>query len=185
VTQTTLRVIAGELKGRRLAGPSWEGLRPTSDRLRETIFNVLAPLVPGARVLDAYAGTGAVGIEALSRGAAHVTFAERDPRAVRLIEDNLARCGVLDRYTVLRTDVARGELSGSFDIVFLDPPYTIDAGEASAAVAGLVAPDGRLVVEHARRTEAPESVGPLTRARTLHSGDSTLTIYRTRERVNP
>lgn len=181
----TLRVIAGELKGRRLLGPSWDGLRPTSDRLRETLFNVLAPHLPGARVLDAYAGTGAVGIEALSRGAAHVTFADHDARAVRLIEDNLARCGVQDRYTVLRADFNAARIRGSFDVVFLDPPYTVDPGEAVEAVAGLVKDGGRLVVEHARKTEPPESVAALTRTRTLHAGDSTLTFYRTREPVNP
>src|SRR5260370_16880319 len=74
-----MRVIAGSLKGRRLHAPSWPGLRPTSDKLRETIFNILAPRIPGANVLDGYAGTGALGIEALSRGAAAVTFVERDP----------------------------------------------------------------------------------------------------------
>jgi 16S rRNA (guanine966-N2)-methyltransferase len=89
-----MRIIAGSLKGRRLDAPSWNGLRPTSDKLRETLFNVLAPRMEGARVLDGYAGTGAVGIEALSRGASHVTFVERDPRAVRLIETNLDRCGI-------------------------------------------------------------------------------------------
>ena len=87
-----MRVITGAFKGRRLAPPTWEGLRPTSDRLRETLFNVLAGQVEGARVLDGYCGTGAVGIEALSRGAAHVTFVDRDPRATRLVEANLATC---------------------------------------------------------------------------------------------
>ena len=89
-----MRVIAGTLKGRRLDAPDWQGLRPTSDKLRETLFNVLAPRILGAQVLDGYAGTGAVGIEALSRGAAHVTFVERDPRALKLIEANLERCGM-------------------------------------------------------------------------------------------
>ncbi len=89
-----MRIIAGSLKGRRLDAPDWHGLRPTSDKLRETLFNVLAPRIEEARVLDGYAGTGAVGIEALSRGAAHVTFVERDPRALKLIEANLERCGV-------------------------------------------------------------------------------------------
>ena len=86
IAHSQMRVIAGSLKGRRLEAPRWEGLRPTSDRLRETLFNVLAPVIEGARVIDGYAGTGAVGIEALSRGAAHVTFIEQDMRAVRLIE---------------------------------------------------------------------------------------------------
>src|SRR5229473_2384951 len=86
----SMRVIAGSLKGRRLKAPGWDGLRPTSDKLRETLFNVIGARVQGARVLDGYAGTGAIGIEALSRGAAHVTFVERDRRAVKLIEANLA-----------------------------------------------------------------------------------------------
>ena len=185
VRAATLRVIAGSLKGRRLAGPSFEGLRPTSDRLRETLFNVLAPHVAGARVLDAYAGTGSVGIEALSRGAAHVTFADLAPAAVQLIEANLERCGVRDRYTVLRADVGAGRLTGTFDIVFLDPPYAVEPADVIAAVAGLVADGGWLVMEHARKTEPPEAVGTLTRTRMLRSGDSTLTFYRTREPVTP
>src|SRR5687767_14582516 len=97
-----MRVIAGELKGRKLNAPTWEGLRPTSDKLRETLFNVIAQRVPGARVLDLYAGTGAIGIEALSRGAAHVTFVEKDARAVKLIEENLQRSGVSDRHVIIR-----------------------------------------------------------------------------------
>ena len=89
-----MRVIAGSLKGRRLDPPTWDGVRPTSDKLRETLFNVVAQRVAEARVLDAYAGTGAIGIEALSRGAAHVTFVDRDPRSLKLVEQNLQRCGV-------------------------------------------------------------------------------------------
>src|SRR3954469_6339371 len=102
-----MRVIAGTLKGRRLKAPTWEGLRPTSDKLRETLFNILAPRVGGARVLDGYAGTGAVGIEALSRGAAHVTFIERDRRAQALIAANLAHCAVAEGYAIIRASVAR------------------------------------------------------------------------------
>jgi len=119
-----MRVIAGTLKGRTLDAPKWDGLRPTSDKLRETLFNVLATRIQGARVLDGFAGTGAVGIEALSRGAAHVTFVDRDPRAVALIETNLERCGVTDRYAIIRVRFAVTEQlagSGPFDVVFLDP----------------------------------------------------------------
>src|SRR3954469_17824416 len=95
-----MRIVAGAFKGRTLTSPTWEGLRPTSDRLRETLFAIVGPSIAGARVLDGYAGTGAIGIEALSRGAAHVTFVERDARAVMLIEHNLAmldRAGARDR----------------------------------------------------------------------------------------
>src|SRR5438477_4535718 len=102
-----MRVIAGSLKGRRLKPPTWEGLRPTSDKLRETLFNVIGPRVAGARVLDGYAGTGAIGIEAISRGAAHVTFVEADRRAQILIADNLRACGIETGYTMLRSTMAR------------------------------------------------------------------------------
>src|ERR671939_659548 len=102
-----MRVIAGSLKGRRLKAPAWEGLRPTSDKLRETLFNILAPRVAGARVLDGYAGTGALGIEALSRGATHVTFIEQDRRAAALIADNLSRCGVANGYAIIRAPAKR------------------------------------------------------------------------------
>ena len=95
-----MRVIAGRFKGRRLKTPTWDGLRPTSDKLRETLFNILAPRVEGARVLDGFAGTGAVGIEALSRGAAFVLFVEQSRRAAALIAANLAGCGVEQGYTI-------------------------------------------------------------------------------------
>src|SRR5829696_8006606 len=135
-----VRVIAGRFKGRRLKAPTWDGLRPTSDKLRETLFNIVAPRIEGARVLDGYAGTGAVGIEALSRGAAHVTFVEQDPRARGLIAENLARCGLLmtsirgsshrgvgqgDGYTIERgsAEDVLSRLEPVFDVVYLDPPY--------------------------------------------------------------
>src|SRR5436190_2999794 len=122
-----MRVIAGSLRGRRLKTPDWDGLRPTSDKLRETLFNILAPRIAGARVLDGFAGTGALGIEALSRGAAAVTFIEQDRRAQALIEANLAQCGIDTGYNLVRGGVARAiqaleaPASEPFDIVLLDP----------------------------------------------------------------
>jgi 16S rRNA (guanine966-N2)-methyltransferase len=175
-----MRVIAGTLKGRRLKPPTWDGLRPTSDKLRETLFNVLAPLVEGARVLDGYAGTGAVGIEALSRGAAHVTFVERDRRAQALIAANLEACGVRDGYAIIRADIVRAGVdlpAATFDLVLLDPPYGHDATASIASVARLLAANGTLVLEHARRTPAPAAVGELTWTRDVVSGDSALTLY--------
>ena len=175
-----MRIIAGSLKGRRLKPPTWDGLRPTSDKLRETLFNILSPVVAGARVLDGFAGTGAVGIEALSRGAAHVTFVERDRRAQALIAANLAGCGVADGYVIIRAGIERAaaELSpASFDLVLLDPPYDHDAAAAIQSVAGLLAANGTLVLEHARRRAAPVSVGELTRTREVVSGDSALALY--------
>lgn len=177
----SMRVIAGRLKGRRLEAPDWPGLRPTSDKLRETLFNVLAPRIDGARVLDGYAGTGAVGIEGLSRGAAHVTFVERDARAVRLIEANLRRCAVADRYAIIRAgfeDAPPRLGGGRFDIVFLDPPYGVDElAAALGAAAPLVAAGGVLVIEHAKRDEAPARAEPLVKTRDLVSGDSALAFY--------
>src|SRR3977135_1836909 len=97
-----MRVIAGSLKGRRLKTPVWQGLRPTSDKLRETLFNILAPRVADARVLDAYAGTGAPGLEALSRGARFATFVDDDRRATALIAENVAHCGIADQCAIIR-----------------------------------------------------------------------------------
>jgi 16S rRNA (guanine966-N2)-methyltransferase len=180
-----VRIIAGTLKGRRLDAPSWDGLRPTSDKLRETLFNVLAPRIVDASFLDAYAGTGAVGIEALSRGAAAVTFVEADRRAVALIESNLRRCAVTDRYAIIRAGFADvpARLAGrAFDIVFVDPPYGAnELREALAVAAPLVAGDGTLVLEHATRDAAPEVAGALARTRDVVSGDSALAFYRRAE----
>jgi 16S rRNA (guanine966-N2)-methyltransferase len=178
-----MRIISGTLKGRRLATPDWDGLRPTSDRLRETLFNVLASGMDDARFLDGFAGTGAVGIEALSRGAAHVTFVERDPRAVRLIEANLGRCAVENRYAIIRARFAdaasRLAADPPFSIVFLDPPYGPgELRDALAAAAPLLAPDGLLVIEHAKRDRAPAEAADLRLVRELKSGDSALAFYR-------
>ena len=187
-----MRVIAGSLKGRRLRTPWWDGLRPTSDKLRETLFNILAPRIAGARVLDGYAGTGALGIEALSRGAAWVTLIDDDRRAQTLIAENLARCGIENSYAIIRAKVARALDSlhnqpafEPFEIVLLDPPYalrSISAGgddlEAVLTAAGRVlAPTGVLVLERARRDPAPETAGRLRHSRTVVSGDSALTFY--------
>ena len=175
-----IRVIGGQLKGRRLETPDWDGLRPTSDRLRETLFNILMPRIAGARVLDGYAGTGAVGIEALSRGAAHVTFVDHDPRAAALIRTNLTRCGVSDRHVIIRARLAgaSGRLDGRFDIVFLDPPYGAAELESGLdAGAPLVGKEGLLVIEHATRDAAPGSAHGLARTRELIQGDSALAFY--------
>ncbi len=176
-----MRIIAGRLKGRRLAAPTWDGLRPTSDKLRETLFNILAPRVAGARLLDGYAGTGAIGIEALSRGAADVAFVERDRRAATLIARNLAACGVTEGYTIDCGDLVavleRRRLEAPFDLIVLDPPYDLaNPGAALEASAGCLAADGLLVLERASR-RPPEVPAALHRVRDVTSGDSTLTFF--------
>jgi 16S rRNA (guanine966-N2)-methyltransferase len=182
-----VRVVAGEFRGRQLKSPTWEGLRPTSDRLRETLFNILGPSVRGARVLDGFAGTGAIGIEALSRGAAHVTFIDKDPRAVKLIAANLVALGLgrdsarEDSHAIIRAgfaDAARQWPDGDFDLIVLDPPYAETAvADAIAAVHPLVKPGTRLVVEHGTRYAAPPAQAGLRLQRTVTAGDSALSFY--------
>jgi 16S rRNA (guanine(966)-N(2))-methyltransferase RsmD len=171
-----MRIIAGKFKGRRLEGPKGAGVRPTSDGLRETLFNVLGDRVEGARVLDAFAGTGAVGLEALSRGAAHVTFVERDRAAATVLERNVAACRAGEACMIVRGEFAR--TVGRFDVVWLDPPY--DGTDLAALVeraASLVEPAGLVVVEHSRRRATPPAVPGLARTRELVAGDSALSFY--------
>jgi len=177
-----MRIIAGSLKGRRLSAPPGQDVRPTSDSLRETLFNILASGVAGARVLDAFAGTGAVGLEALSRGARHVTFVEREPRVIKVLEQNVAACGAANACAIIRGDFTtaarRMIASGSIDLAFLDPPYDrTDLDVVVTAAATLVSTGGRIVLEHAKRRASPESAGSLTRTRVLTAGDSALSFY--------
>lgn len=182
-----MRVIAGTLKGRRLHAPGWTGLRPTSDKVKETLFNVLTPEIQHARVLDAYAGTGALGIEALSRGAQSVTFLEQDSRARDLIAKNLAHCRITEGCAIIRASMASGldtlcqaPAFVPFDIVLLDPPYELAAADALTGIDAVTRPGGLVVLEHARRRPSPDLAGRLVRARELASGDTALTFYRWR-----
>jgi 16S rRNA (guanine(966)-N(2))-methyltransferase RsmD len=177
-----MRIIAGTHKGRRLDSPTWEGLRPTSDRLRETLFSVLGPEVEGARLLDICAGTGAIALEALSRGAITATCLEADARAAALIGANAARCGLGNRCIIVRGEaplaVTAARLGGPFELIVLDPPYAAPwIDQAVAAAVPLLAPGGRLVLEHAVKRAAPEVAG-LTLERTRRAGDSALSTYR-------
>ena len=176
-----MRIIAGEFKGRRLKAPKWEGLRPTSDKLRETLFNILASRIEGARVLDVFAGTGAVGLESLSRGAAHVAFIEHDRRAVALIAENAELCGVQNRCVIIRDRAEHAlqhqRFDAPFDVVVLDPPYDFEplAAVIDTAAAHL-APGGLLILEHAFRRALPSITGARM-MRTVRSGDSALTMF--------
>ena len=176
-----MRIIAGAHKGRTLKTPSWDGLRPTSDRLRETLFNILAPRIQGARVLDLYAGTGAVALEALSRGAVHAVCVERDRRAEALIAENRRRIGEDARCMIVRDDARRALRSpvpgGPFEIVFLDPPYDLEPLSAVLDAAASQRADGGVVIlEHASRRPSPLLSGAAPQ-RTVRAGDSTLAFY--------
>lgn len=176
-----MRIIAGLHKGRTLKSPKWQGLRPTSDKVRETLFNILQHQIDGAHVLDVFSGTGAVALEALSRGAAGATCVESDRRAAGLIAENAALCRESDRCVIIR-DVAARALQqpvpgGPFDIIVLDPPYDYEDLEGVVAGAGAQrAPRGIVVLEHASRVTPPRPAG-LTLTRTVTSGDSALSFY--------
>jgi 16S rRNA (guanine(966)-N(2))-methyltransferase RsmD len=161
-------------------------IRPTSDRLRETLFNVLAPRIEGTRFLDLCAGSGAVGIEALSRGAAHVTFVDRSRKMCGLVESNLDLCNVPEDETevvmaeaseFLRRAAARAEKK--WDIAFFDPPYAIDYLPvlATFGTGAILEPDGVLVVEHHHKNELKDAIGEIRRWRILKQGDSALSFY--------
>jgi 16S rRNA (guanine(966)-N(2))-methyltransferase RsmD len=182
-----MRVIAGKYRSRALRSLKGQRLRPTSDRLRETLFNILGQAVGGASFVDLYAGTGAVGIEALSRGAHHVIFAEQHAPAIALIRRNLASLEIGAEAEILGMDVGRAiERLGSRHVhaqfIFLDPPYAADIEYESTLEAlgesPLVAPDGRVIVEHLRKRELPERAGDLELARVVEQGDAALSFYR-------
>jgi 16S rRNA (guanine(966)-N(2))-methyltransferase RsmD len=186
-----MRVIAGTYRSRILKSLKGLALRPTSDRLRETLFNVLTPNISGARFADLFAGTGAIGIEALSRGAAEVLFIENHAPAAALIRKNLDSLGIRSGFTVLPADVLRGlemvasRMKGAeskFDFIFLDPPYAAAADYervlAFLGSADLLAPAGMVIAEHRRKFDLPEKAAALRRFRVLKQGDAALSFYR-------
>jgi 16S rRNA (guanine(966)-N(2))-methyltransferase RsmD len=173
-----MRVIAGEFRSRVLKTLPGTNVRPTPDRLREALFSILALRLEGAIFLDAYAGTGSVGIEALSRGASRAVFIEQNRTAMLLIRENLRSLGI-----EARADVAFGktvQLLGKYpaDIVFLDPPYPLE-GEYSASLGVLGnGPPGLVIAQHASRFQLAETYGGLARFRVLKQGDNSLSFYR-------
>jgi 16S rRNA (guanine966-N2)-methyltransferase len=177
-----LRVIGGSLGGRRLEGPPRTGVRPTTDRVREALFEVLGD-IDGIRVLDLYSGTGAIGIEALSRGAAWCDFVESDPKAQAVIRENLTRTALLDVAKLYPVPVARAltRVQGPYDLVVADPPYEYDRAESELAQvisSGLLADDGTLVVEHSQRKPWPQTLGGRAQLASRRYGDTRVTFYR-------
>jgi len=172
-----MRIIAGEFRSRRLKSIPGAATRPTPDRLRETLFDILSPRIAGATFLDAYAGTGAVGIEALSRGAAHAFFLERNRAALEAIRENLASLGVERRGTVVAGPVLLNISRYPADIVFLDPPYEME--REYAAVLELLAenPPKIAVVQHSVRFGLGDVYGVLRRTRIVKQGDNALSFY--------
>lgn len=160
-----MRIVAGEFRGRKLHSPKKRDIRPTSDRVREAVFSMIAARLPGARVLDLFAGTGALGLEALSRGAARAVFVDESGDAIRLIWKNIQSCGVEDRVQVLQGPAAvvlrrlagKGRGAGPFHVVFLDPPYGLGYVENTMGLLpDLVSQSGLVIAEHDRRDVFPE-----------------------------
>jgi 16S rRNA (guanine966-N2)-methyltransferase len=196
-----MRVIAGTYRSRPLIAPRGMATRPTSDRLRETLFNILAPQIEEARFADLYAGTGAVGIEALSRGAAYVTFIESAASAITALRANLSALSIRDRFQLdqrsvpvaLRTLAARNAADSTkarpdqhFTLLYLDPPwedtaaYTQSLSLLAGAAAALLAPEAIVIAEHARRSSVAlaDTYGTLHRYRLHEQGDAALSFYR-------
>jgi 16S rRNA (guanine966-N2)-methyltransferase len=191
-----MRVIAGIYRSRILKSLKGLALRPTSDRLRETLFNVLGAGIQGSRFLDVFAGTGAVGIEALSRGARQVSFIENHAPSAALIRKNLAALKVHSSVTVICADAIRGLETleakvkageAAYDYIFIDPPYAATADYSrvlqKVGVSELLADRGIVTVEHRKTLDLPESFEALKRVRLLRQGDAALSFYRREEAV--
>jgi 16S rRNA (guanine(966)-N(2))-methyltransferase RsmD len=173
-----MRVIAGAYKGRNLKSPPSLQVRPTSDRLRETLFIVIAPRIEDTRFLDLCAGTGAVGIEAVSRGARYVTFVDRSRRSCQLIESNVQLCRIPEEqyeiYCMTAEDFLRQSKDFSWDIIFFDPPYKEDYLRTLDLLGSF---GGLVIVEHHHKNSLPETAGTLVKTRILKQGDSALSFY--------
>jgi 16S rRNA (guanine966-N2)-methyltransferase len=184
-----MRIIAGYLKGRRLKPPQAGGARPTSDRVREALFSILGDRTAGARFLDLYAGTGAVGIEALSRGARSATFIEPDRASLRVLRANLEACEMAGSARVVPTTaetfLQRVPLAdAAYDIIFADPPYHENGGPAllrSLDQAGIMTRDSTVILEHFSKVTIPSEVGRLLRVRQYRYGDTALSVFSVRE----
>ena len=183
-----MRVIAGQYRSRLLVSPPGTLTRPTSDRLRETLFNIIAPRIPGSRFVDLYAGTGAVGIEAISRDAEHVWFAEKAPPALKSLRTNLAALKLTRGYTLNDLGVTQllQKLQVAVNIVYLDPPYEAEDEYAqtlgflgSSAGRKVLAPDALVIAEHATKAKfnLASRYGSLEQTRVYKQGDASLTFY--------
>jgi 16S rRNA (guanine(966)-N(2))-methyltransferase RsmD len=186
-----MRIVAGRFRGRRLESPESRRIRPTSDRVREALFSIIASRVVGASVLDLFAGTGALGLEALSRGAAQAVFVDQGADAVRIIRANIQRLGVEDQVTVFQGAVSRvirrlADGRALFDLIFMDPPYGKGyIGTALPLLAGLVQPEAMLIAEHSAKEVPPDGSVAWSFLETRVYGDTALSFYSSRTSETP
>jgi 16S rRNA (guanine966-N2)-methyltransferase len=172
-----MRIIAGEFRSRRIKSLPGANTRPTPDRLRETLFDILQTRIAGATFLDGYAGTGAVGIEALSRGATHAWFLEKNRAALEVIRDNIASLGIERRAIVVPGPVVLTIANHSAHIVFLDPPYDLEREYVAVLDQLAQSPPQLTVVQHSVRLSLPDNQGALRRTRVVKQGDNALSFY--------
>ncbi|MGA9526348.1 MAG: 16S rRNA (guanine(966)-N(2))-methyltransferase RsmD [Myxococcaceae bacterium] len=182
-----MRIVAGTARGRPLLGPKGKGtIRPTADRVRETLFNILGQWMDGLKIADFYAGTGALALEAVSRGAEHAVLVDQDREAIQLCRDNARALGFTEKVEILHQPVARavehlGRAGRRFDLLFADPPYAarvVPDFLAQVVQNGLLAEEGTIVIEHDRREEAPETFDKLARVDQRQFGDTLVSLYR-------
>jgi 16S rRNA (guanine(966)-N(2))-methyltransferase RsmD len=184
-----MRIIGGQGRGRRLKSPKGGATRPTGDRVKQTLFDILAPRIAGCRFLDVFAGAGGIGLEALSRGASRVVLVDNNRAAVEAIEANLQTLGAGGHAQVFRQDArvalaALGDSGVRFDIIYVDPPYDSALYEELLEQVGrmrILEGDGLIIAEHFHKRALPETIGGLIRAREVRIGDHRLSFYRPEE----
>lgn len=176
----SVRIISGKFGGRRIDSPNNSRTHPMSERIRNALFNSLGSEISGAKVLDVFAGTGAVGIEALSRGAAHVTFIEKDRIAQKILTNNIQLLGLENQTTIIRTSAANWLSTadgGLYDVILADPPYHNPQFSTASDIMGLLKPNGLMVLSHPGRSETPTKTGVVVVDNRSY-GNAVLTFYR-------
>jgi 16S rRNA (guanine966-N2)-methyltransferase len=177
-----MRITGGTGRGRRLKVPAGPHVRPTSDKVKQALFNIIGGRIDGAAFLDLFAGAGGIGIEALSRGAGRVTFVDNSRESLKIIKSNVEQAGFADRAQIVfsRAESFLKKPSGPHDIIFLDPPYAMELEPLLDLIAnsGIVKPGGDVVAEHFKKQPSPSRAGTLTLYREARYGDTVLAFYR-------
>lgn len=181
-----MRVIAGKYKGRKLEAPLDMSVRPTTDKVKEALFDIIMAYVPGSVFCDLFAGSGAIGVEALSRGADKCWFCDSDRASIRLVKFNLRTCGIGDEAKVITGDYKKAlrKVSGKVDIFFIDPPYESGVYESCLSqieILDLLTDDGIIITEHDSRTDMPDETDMLVKSRDYRYGKTVLSVYRKRQ----
>ena len=181
-----MRIIAGELKGRRLMTPSDNRVRPTTDKVKEAVFSMVAGYLPGSVVVDLFAGTGNLGLEAISRGAARAYFVDKDRTSISMVRENVKHCKVEDRSVILWSDFKSvfKKINDKVDVIFLDPPYSAGYMEECFSIIAeseILEEDGRIVAEHSSAETLPEEMSGMVLIKSKRYGKISVSIYEKQE----